>query len=392
MLKVAVAHAGSERDCPARWCRSTRSNLRCLGCYSSSHELLRRLPREQPNAVVVDAAHLDGSGPECVRALKQRLPQLGVIVLSDRKDAPAITAWLMAGAQGYLLKPAGRKFLEDAVERVTRGQMAFSPEAFLQILNTFNPRVGPLPECKLLSRRQRQILTYLAMDYEHKEIAPLLKLTPGTVDWYVRDIREKLGARNITAALRKFVGTGLFPAFNLNAPSGQPRPATPPVRSLRELNRRFHSEEACRDYLADLRWPNGFRCPYCGARRAWRMSRGLRLCEQCRRQVSVMSGTIFHSTRLPLTIWFRIAWELAVNNRLKPADLPDVVPLGGYKTAWTCLKKLRRSLGDPNWHREGSASNCGDRFASILRRALEMSPQPFRKLVTRKRRKVEQEQ
>jgi DNA-binding NarL/FixJ family response regulator/ribosomal protein L37AE/L43A len=389
MIRVAVAHAGSERNRPANWCRSKPRDFLCLGCHGSGAELLRRGPREKPDVLVVDTAVLDGDGVEPVRKLKQRLPELRIVVISEQTEAPAITAWLMSGAQGYLVKPVHRPLLEDAVKRVVRRQMAFSPEVFLQILSTFKPGVGPVPECKLLSRRERQILTYLAMNYEHKEIGPLLKIAENIVHWHVQRICQKLRVRNGTAALKKFLGSGLFPAFNLQEPSSQPAQSTAPVRTLREFKRRFATGDACRKYLAALRWPDGFCCPYCSGRRAWRMSRGLWLCEQCRHQISFTSGTMFHDTRLPLPIWLRIAWELAANHRLRAADLLRILPLGGYKTAWTCLKKLRRCLGESSCLKDGEPAHCGDRFACILQRALEMPPQPFKKLIARSRRKRE---
>lgn len=76
-------------------------------------------------------------------------------------------------------------------------------------------------------------------------------------------------------------------------------------RTLIELERRFSDESACRAYLFELRWPQGFVCPYCGSRSAWPTGRGLWLCGRCRAQVSVCAGTIFQDSKLPLTVWFR---------------------------------------------------------------------------------------
>src|SRR3972149_3004679 len=76
-------------------------------------------------------------------------------------------------------------------------------------------------------------------------------------------------------------------------------------RTLMDLEKRFASEEGCCEYLFALRWPQGFVCPRCGERSAWAMSRGLWLCQGCRRQVSVTSGTIFQDRKLPVGGW---AW------------------------------------------------------------------------------------
>src|SRR3972149_3806055 len=68
-----------------------------------------------------------------------------------------------------------------------------------------------------------------------------------------------------------------------------------------ELERRFATDEACREYLAQLRWPRGFSCPACGGTNAWATGRGLRMCATCEQQVSVTAGTISQDTRTPPT-------------------------------------------------------------------------------------------
>jgi transposase-like protein len=119
-------------------------------------------------------------------------------------------------------------------------------------------------------------------------------------------------------------------------------------RTLRQLEERFSSEEACRSYLFELRWPEGFVCPGCGGPDAWQMGRGLWLCAKCRRQVSVTSGTIFDRTHLPLTTWFRAMWHVTAHkNGVSALGLQRVLGLGSYRTAWAMLHKLRRAMVRP---------------------------------------------
>jgi len=79
-------------------------------------------------------------------------------------------------------------------------------------------------------------------------------------------------------------------------------------RTLRELESRFATEQACREYLARLRWPQGFTCLACRGTEAWSTGRRLWMCAACGHQVSVTAGTIFQDTRTPLTLWFRAIW------------------------------------------------------------------------------------
>ena len=117
-------------------------------------------------------------------------------------------------------------------------------------------------------------------------------------------------------------------------------------RTLRELESRFATEEACREYLASLRWPNGFVCPKCGPGSAWWTARGLQMCSACGHQASVTAGTIFQDTRTPLTLWFRaIWWVVSQKNGASALGMQRVLGLGSYRsTAWTLLHKLRRAM------------------------------------------------
>ncbi len=119
-------------------------------------------------------------------------------------------------------------------------------------------------------------------------------------------------------------------------------------RTLMELERRFATVGSCRDYLFQLRWPDGFICPRCGHRQAWKMGRGLWLCRACRYQASVTAGTIFQDGRLPLTLWFRAMWYVtSQKNGVSAMSVQRVLGLGSYQTAWTWLHKLRRAMVRP---------------------------------------------
>lgn len=119
-------------------------------------------------------------------------------------------------------------------------------------------------------------------------------------------------------------------------------------RNLRQLEERFRSEEACREYLAALRWPNGFVCPACGGHEAWETSRGLRMCTHCQRQTSVTAGTIFQDTRKDLRAWFRaIWWVCGQKNGISAVSVQRVLGFGSYQTAWAWMHKLRRAMVRP---------------------------------------------
>lgn len=119
-------------------------------------------------------------------------------------------------------------------------------------------------------------------------------------------------------------------------------------RTLDEFEARFSSEKMCLDYLSQLRWPNGYRCPRCKHTKGWRVRGVLIQCAACSYQTSLTAGTIFHRTRKPLTTWFRVIWWVtSLKTGASALGMQRVLGLGSYKTAWTWLHKLRRAMVRP---------------------------------------------
>lgn len=115
-----------------------------------------------------------------------------------------------------------------------------------------------------------------------------------------------------------------------------------------EFERQFSSEEACWDYLCQLRWPDGFKCPRCGGAEAWNTGRGLYHCRSCNLQTSVTAGTIFHGTRKPLRVWFEAIWYVTNQKHgVSAKGLARVLGVDRYMTVWTWLHKLRVAMVRP---------------------------------------------
>ena len=123
-------------------------------------------------------------------------------------------------------------------------------------------------------------------------------------------------------------------------------------RNQAEFDARFGREDACRAYLIQLRWPEGFRCPKCGHRKGWPVRDVLVECVACGRQTSATAGTIFQDTRTPLMVWFRAMWCVSSQKTGTSArTLQRVLGLGSYQTAWAWLHKLRRAMVRPGRER-----------------------------------------
>jgi transposase-like protein/Zn ribbon nucleic-acid-binding protein len=140
---------------------------------------------------------------------------------------------------------------------------------------------------------------------------------------------------------------------------------------LSAFEARFSTEEACREYLIRLRWPDGFRCRRCGASRYWRVREVLLECVECGHQASVTAGTIFQDTRSPLRLWFRAMWWVAAQkNGTSALGLQRVLGLKNYRTAWSWLHKLRRAMVRPGRDRLAGTVEVDETYLGGLEEGL----------------------
>ena len=126
--------------------------------------------------------------------------------------------------------------------------------------------------------------------------------------------------------------------------------------SIEKFVETFRDDYACADYLFNKRWPGDFACPRCGSRKAWRLEARPWLFEcagkgerpGCRKQTSVIAGTVMQGTHLPLRKWFLAAYLMATHsNSISALQLQPKLGVS-YKTAWLVLHKLRRVMVNPN--------------------------------------------
>ena len=150
-------------------------------------------------------------------------------------------------------------------------------------------------------------------------------------------------------------------------------------RTLMELESRFSSEEACRSYLASLRWPEGFVCSRCAHRVVWEKSNRLLACAACHYQTSVTAGTIFERMRTPLPLFFRaIWWVVTQKNGASALGLQRILGLGSYETAWTWLHKIRHAMVTPGRADLGGEIEVDETYLGGLEEGVE-GRQTFKK-------------
>ena len=122
------------------------------------------------------------------------------------------------------------------------------------------------------------------------------------------------------------------------------RPGCP--QNMREFRQRFLTSEACREYLVQCRWPDGFVCPTCSGKKAWlNQTRYVFECLPCGRQPSPTTGTIMHRSHLPIQEWFWAAYLVSTHTPgISTLQLQRQRGIRGYQHAWHLLHRLRKGM------------------------------------------------
>ncbi len=119
--------------------------------------------------------------------------------------------------------------------------------------------------------------------------------------------------------------------------------------NLPQLIDQFRSEDKCREYMEDLRWPDGVRCPRCGNDSVSRIEkRNQWECNEasCRYQFSVTAGTVFHDSHLPLWKWFLAIYLIGESKKgISAKQLQRTLGVS-YKTAWYLGHRVRSAMED----------------------------------------------
>jgi transposase-like protein len=115
--------------------------------------------------------------------------------------------------------------------------------------------------------------------------------------------------------------------------------------NLPNLIEQYGTEDKCREFLEDLRWPDGVECPRCEGRSISRIEkRNQYECNSCRYQFSVTAGTVFHDSHLPLWKWFLAIYLTGESKKgISASQLGRTLGVS-YKTAWFLAHRIRSAM------------------------------------------------
>src|SRR5215813_11889758 len=185
--------------------------FRCSGTYRSMEEALERIPHELPDVVLNDIGLPGMSGIEGIRILKERYPQLVILMLTVYDDDDRIFDAICAGASGYLLKKTPPARLLEALREAVAGGAPMSPEVARRVITLFREVRPPERADYELTPHEIRLLGLLADGHNYKTAASQLRVSVNTIAFHVKNIYAKLHVHSKSEAVAKAFRNRILP-------------------------------------------------------------------------------------------------------------------------------------------------------------------------------------
>jgi DNA-binding NarL/FixJ family response regulator len=181
-------------------------NIECIGVFEDGASSIKGNLELKPDVALMDIGLPDMSGIECVRVLKQALPELDLIMLTVKSDDESIFKSLKAGACGYLTKNVFLSKLESAIREARAGGAPMSSVIARRVVSSFNSFKNPTYD---LTEREQEVLTQLCQGKSYKVIAETLFVSTNTVNYHLKNIYSKLHVNSKAEAIVKASDEGI---------------------------------------------------------------------------------------------------------------------------------------------------------------------------------------
>ena len=182
--------------------------LDVVGTLSDSRQVIPFLDTHKVDMLICDLNMPRQSGLELTITLRQRHPDVKILLLTMVEDAATIREAVRAGVSGYVLKRAGRAEIERAIDQLVLGRRYFSPELVSQ-LSTLNDDGNPVNELTILTDREIEVLRLVANERSTHQIADQLFISIPTVETHRRHLMQKLGVKSVVGMVKFAMKHGL---------------------------------------------------------------------------------------------------------------------------------------------------------------------------------------
>lgn len=175
-------------------------DMTVVGESASAQEAGRRIPAMRPDVAVFDARLPDGSGIDVCRQVRSVDPSIRGLILTSYDDDDALSAAVLAGASGYLLKDIRGVGIIDAIRRVAAGEDLLDHERADRLRSGWSDPAGEDPRLRSLTPTEHRILVHVAEGLTNRQIGETMSLAEKTVKNYVSAVLAKMGMERRTQA------------------------------------------------------------------------------------------------------------------------------------------------------------------------------------------------
>lgn len=190
----------------------SQEDIIVVGEAGDGSEALEYTAKLLPDVVLMDISMPKASGLEATRMIKERHPQVKVLILTQHDNREYIAPALAAGASGYVLKRSGRRELLNALRQVYEQGAFIGGNIAREVLQEYSQ---DSPESRdeehHLTERERQVLKLLVEGKSNKEVALLLGISPKTVSVHRTNLMSKLEVQNMVELIRFATDNPLVP-------------------------------------------------------------------------------------------------------------------------------------------------------------------------------------
>src|SRR6266576_2976936 len=175
----------------------------CTGSYRTMEEALDRIAHQLPSIVLSDIGLPGMDGIEGIRILKERHPELLILMLTVYDDDERIFDAMCAGASGYLLKKTPPAKLLECLKEAVAGGAPMSPEVARRVITLFREIRPPDRADYQLTPHETRLLKLFVEGHIYKTAAVELGVSVNTINFHVRNIYEKLQVHTRSEAVAK---------------------------------------------------------------------------------------------------------------------------------------------------------------------------------------------
>ncbi len=181
-------------------------DLELYGAYPDCNNLLKDLKRATPDVVLMDI-HMPGiNGIEAVYLIRQKYPEIKILMQTIFEDDNKVFKSICAGASGYLLKNTTGPKLMEAIHDVMDGGAPMTPVIARKVLEMIQKNsASKSDEVFMLTEKEKQVLSLLTQGLSYKMIASELNITIDGIRYHIRKIYEKLHVHSMTEAVSKAI-------------------------------------------------------------------------------------------------------------------------------------------------------------------------------------------